>query len=128
MLRISLILLVMLPVMAHAQLAGNIEGDYEGSGEGNISLRTIVLDTETGMVAASLGVGSRGCGGAFVGTGKLKNNVLKISPYKKEEGAESCIITVTFDKTGKKASVNEDDCMYYHGAACSFNGQLKKKR
>lgn len=113
---------------AQAQAAPDIEGNYAGEGEGSLYVRTLILDPETGTLAASASVGSARCAGGFVGIGDLKGNVLVLRPWRKEEGAESCLVTLTFDKTGKTATIGEADCQYYHGAACAFEGKLAKKR
>jgi hypothetical protein len=60
--------------------------------------------------------------------GKVVGNTLTIRPFKKEQGAEMCSVKVVFDKTATAASVSEDGCVYYHGAACAFEGKLKRKK
>lgn len=118
-----------IPLLAHGQqIAGAIDGDYIGSVDGgNASLRTIVLDAEKGVVAASVSVWSNSCSGEVTGIGRINKNVLSIQPYTKDSN-DNCVITVTFDKTGKKAKMNDRDCMGYHGASCSFDGALSKKK
>lgn len=88
----------------------------------------IVLDGDAGLVAAEATVAIEGCTGSFTGTGTLNGNVLELRPYRKEEGTEHCVVTMTFDKTGTTATLIEDRCSYFHGAQCAFEGTLKAKR
>lgn len=111
-----------------AAAAPDVRGDYAGKGEGNLSVRTLILDSETGEVAAEVVTGAPGCGGGFVGIGELKEGVLALKPWRKEEGAEECVVTLRFDPTGKSATIEESECSYYHGAACAFSGTVKKAR
>lgn len=115
------------PAFAEDYLAAKIDGDWKGGGAWNLSLRILVLDVPDGAAAASLTVGNRDCSGGIDGLGKLRGNVLTLTPYKKEEGGESCTVKITFDASGKTASVSESQCGYYHGAACEFRGRIKQK-
>lgn len=105
-----------------------VQGDYEGRGGGELSMRTLVLDDYKGVVAANIGVGTRGCAGNFTGIGELKGNTLRLRPYTREPESAACMITVTFDASGKTAAMEESSCLFYHGAACEFSGKLIKKR
>ena len=105
-----------------------VQGDYEGRGEGALSMRTLVLDDEKNIVAANVGVGAQGCGGNFTGIGELRGNTLRLRPYSKAPDNAACSITVTFDKSGKTAAMEESSCQYYHGAACGFSGKLVRQR
>lgn len=100
-----------------------IEGNYKGSGEGKLSMSVIVLDNEKGIVAVNATTTSGACTGTIAGIGSYSDNQLKFSNYVKDEGAESCEVTVKFN--GKKAAISESNCGYYHGAACAFDGNLK---
>lgn len=114
-------------VSAKDYLAAKIGGDWSGKGAWNLDMTLIVLDVIEGAVAADLTVGNRDCSGGIAGLGKLRGNVLTLTPYKKEEGGEACVVTITFDASGKAASVSESQCGYYHGAACEFRGSIKRK-
>ncbi|AOZ50775.1 hypothetical protein [Chromobacterium vaccinii] len=101
-----------------------VEGSFKSA---PISLELIVLDSDSGTLAASTTVAQEGCSGSVAGIGKLKGNVLQFKPYKKEEGGEQCVIQVNFSPNGKSASVTETDCSYYHGASCGWEGQKVRK-
>lgn len=126
-------MLIAPPILAQTRppagiLPTMIQGDYEGRGGGELSMRTLVLDDVKGIVAAGIGVGTRGCAGNFTGIGEIKGNTLRLRPYVKEPESATCMITVTFDPNGKTAAMEESSCLFYHGAACEFSGKLTKKR
>lgn len=109
-------------------LTAKLDGEWSGSGEGDIGMRLMVMDVEGGDVAASFDVGAPGCGGAMQGLGKVAGNTLTIRPFKKADSNDMCSIKVVFDNTGNTAVVSENQCLYYHGAACAFVGKLKRKK
>jgi hypothetical protein len=111
-----------------AQSASDIWRSYQGRGEGEIALRTIVLDPDAGVVAAEVEVAARGCSGSFVGIGRMTGGVLELKPYKAEEVEASCVISIAFDATGKTATISETGCLAFHGAACAFEGKLTARR
>ncbi len=109
--------------------ASKVEGDYDSPGDGLVSLKTILLNEEKKVFAAKVVTASpRGCTGEFSGTGTLQGSVLTLAPTEKDGSAGQCSITLTFDKTGSKAKVQEDKCSDYHGMNCSFDGEVSKKR
>ena len=68
----------------YSQGAYAIEGEYSGAGEGNLSLRTIVLDNDAGIVASSIFTGiPGGCSGSISGIGKYTNRVLRFKSFTK---------------------------------------------
>ena len=103
---------------AHAQFA-NIEGRFSSKAT---SLQLIALDSEDGIIAASTTVVSGACSGSVAGIGKMNGDVLRFSPYKKEVGGETCVITVTFDKRRSNARIRGEGCALYSGAACGWEG------
>lgn len=106
-----------------------IEGDYSGRGEGDLSMKIMVLDNEKGIVAASVFTGIQGgCSGTIAGLGKFVGDTLSLKNFAKEEGAESCVVSVVFNKNMKSAKISETNCSALHGAACAFEGKLIKKR
>lgn len=127
-----LLFICLLFLSFYANAAFEIEGDYSGRGEGDLSMRIIVLDNEKGVVAVSAFTGAAsGCSGTIAGIGNYIGNTLRFSNYTKEEGAENCVVTVSFKdgKKGKKLGVisEGEGCSYFHGAACAFNGKLIQK-
>lgn len=116
---------------SNANATYEIEGDYSGHGEGDLSMRIIVLDNEKGIVAVSASTGTGGCSGTIAGVGNYIGNTLKFGNYTKEEGAENCMVNVTFKdgKKGKKVGeISEENCSYFHGAACAFDGNILKNK
>ena len=105
-----------------------LEGDWSGSGEGRLSMRTIVLDEERGLIAAGLEVSAKQCFGKFAGTGTLKGNVLKLSSASRDAGMRKCVVTLTFERGGQRATIDENECLPYPGAACGFSGTLARRR
>jgi len=118
-------LLLVVAGAAQAQYA-NFDSEFVSP---TTSLRTLVLDSETGVIAASASVGANSCSGSIAGIGKIKGDILQIKPYVKVEDGEDCVLTVKFDKGRKKATVTEENCSLYHGASCGWEGQsVTKKR
>ncbi|MFA9202575.1 MAG: hypothetical protein ACEQSD_01065 [Flavobacteriales bacterium] len=97
----------------------SVIGEWEGQLTGYDGSMT-VTQSGTGY-QADLGVGGSGCGGSFTGRGELKGNILKLVDPTEDY---SCVITVKFETN--TAQVSEDNCMYYHGAGCGFDGTLTK--
>jgi hypothetical protein len=123
------IYLVLLSSYANADYAFPIEGDYSGRGEGELSMKTIILDNEKGIVAVSAFTGiPNGCSGTIAGIGKFVGDTLTFNSYTKEEGSENCVVQVNFDKNRKSGKISEQNCSAFHGAACAFDGKLIKKR
>lgn len=119
-----LLFLFLLP--AYAQFA-NADGAFRSQG-GNVRLQIIVFETDKGTVAASTTVTQGVCAGEVSGIGKIVARRLTFSPYVKEEGGESCVISVDFDskfQTGR-ISANQS-CRVYHGASCGWEGQVLSK-
>lgn len=89
----------------------------------------IKRDDKTGLYNVDTSIESGGnssCGAMFGGSGKLEANVLKLKAGDQE--APDCVVTIKFSKDGKKASMSEDACFYYHGASCSLDGDFTKKK
>jgi len=55
----------------------------------------------------------------------MTGNVLEL---KADEDGKACVVSVTFDKTGKTATISESGCLSFHGAACAFEGKLTSAR
>ena len=116
-------------VLASTSFALTItDGEYNSKGKIAMGLRLIVLDIDKGIIAASLSVGSEGCGGEISGIGQTKGNIFTFTPYVKSDAEDSCSIKVIFDKNDKTINIKENNCSYYHGAACSFDGTLTRAR
>lgn len=104
------------------------EGEFSSK---SVELKTIVLDSEKGVVAASAAITAGSCSGTIAGLGKMNRKTLLIEPYTKVEGGEQCVLQVEFDPKWGRAKIKEGQgCAAYHGAACSWEGQevLRKGR
>lgn len=101
-----------------------VEGVYKDE---IIELRTMVLDNETGIMAASTDVVLPPCSGEIAGLGKLEKNTLRFTPYVKTAGGQQCVISVHFNTTGKSGVITEENCLDYHGASCGWEGATLKK-
>ncbi|RSZ57116.1 hypothetical protein HF313_10525 [Massilia atriviolacea] len=112
---------------AAAQYA-DVDGRYTSD---SIHLQIIVLNPESGDVAATTSVITGACSGNIAGLGKVSGNKLSFSPYVKEAGAESCVVHVEFDGNRKRAKISAAGvCSAYHGGGCGWEGKttLKKSR
>jgi hypothetical protein len=89
-----------------------------------MSLRSITVGDKEQVVAAEIFVGAPGCSGSFSGIGTSDCKSLEIRPYKPSSREGQCVITAKLDKSGKTATVSEDNCSDYHGAQCEFSGKL----
>lgn len=129
---LPLLLACLVSTGAHAQPEGwDISGEYRGSGEGEIAgtferkqgdLFDVKLDTISGA-----------CSGTIEGemTFTLEGGVLQVPNENYEAGSntyygseEFCEITMTFDDDGFLNLEENSGCVNFHGAACSFDGQL----
>lgn len=107
---------------AEIALATSPHGEFRGHGEGKLSLsiskgNTITMTTFTHAL---------GCGGAFAADGEMiAPNIMQA---RKQEDGKTCVLTLYFDKKFKAVSAKEDNCTFFHGAACGFDGVLKRMR
>lgn len=110
---------------SHAQFM-RAEGAFASE---SVELKTLLLDPEKGVVAASATVNEGACSGSIAGVGKMNGKVLSIEPYVKIEGGEQCVLQVSFDAKWSRAKISEGKgCAPYHGAACSWEGQEVKRK
>lgn len=101
------------------------EGTYVLQGRAaSIGMKVIVLDAPD-TFAASFQTATRGCGGAVGATGKAVGKSELVFTKKDELGGQ-CTIEVRFSPDFKRAQVDEDGCLAWHGAACSFSGELRR--
>ncbi len=96
--------------------SSNFGGAYSGN---NLSMKVFVLDKNT--ASAEITTATQNCDGEISGRGNLIGNTLK---FQSQDGAENCVISVTFN--GKGAEISEGDgCSVFHGLNCSFNGTVQ---
>lgn len=98
-----------------------IIGKWDGKmhdADGSVSMD---ITTSNNGYNISMSAGAEGCGGDLEGQGILTGNILML---KQKDGEDPCSIKIEFN--GNTAEVTEEDCMSYHGAACSFSSTLNK--
>lgn len=100
---------------AASNIAGKWKGSLEGAGE------MVIKPLPTGFDVTLSVSSSSGCNGSIEGSGSLSGDTLTLT---KKEDSNVCTITIKFD--GDEAKIDEDNCSFYHGAACGFGGTLKK--
>ncbi|WEK06288.1 MAG: hypothetical protein P0Y65_08600 [Candidatus Devosia phytovorans] len=109
----------------------DVAGTYHGSGEGELSATFDRKDGDTFDVTLETVSGS--CSGSIAGEMKfsLDGGTLKVANENYEEGAETyygseefCEVTMSFDDDGFLNLEESSGCVNFHGAACSFDGQI----
>lgn len=137
MIRIALVAAVMaLPLPALAQDAAIREGEYVGSGEGDLSATIThiqddiyAVSLETVVPISDAGAGcAGGIDGEMILSKKGGNFFVENADYDADLGpspvnARMCEIGMSF-VDGILVIEERDGCMPYHGAACSFTGEL----
>jgi hypothetical protein len=127
----GLLLLILAPALvssAHADpQIQKLRGTYEAKESQIISLRTIALGEDNQAVAAEIVVAAKGCSGAISGLGASDGKAIKIKPYMREPSSQACEVTIILDKSGKVATISEENCLDFHGAQCAFSGELRAK-
>lgn len=99
----------------------NISGIWRGSlvGDGQMEVTSALHGFDIALNVSS----QSGCSGEITGTGQLSGNMLTLT---KKENDQICTVNIRF--AGDTASIDENNCSYYHGVACSFDGTLKKMK
>lgn len=101
--------------------SSSIIGKWEGKmhdADGSVSMD---ITTSNNAYNISMGAGTEGCIGDVEGQGILTGNILML---KQKDGEDPCSIKIEFN--GNVAEIIEEDCMIYHGVACSFSSTLNK--
>jgi hypothetical protein len=104
------------PATTGLGIIGRWSGRLEGDG-------TLEIDPAPMGFKLSLRVsGPSGCIGSIEGTGPLSGDTITLS---KEKDGRVCTIAIKF--AGETAAISENNCSDYHGAACGFQGTLKRE-
>lgn len=121
---------------AHAEDPLGREGTYIGSGEGELTVKLKHLENDIYGVSISTLVPMEGdipgCGGGIDGqmllTADGGNFFVENADYDPNSAspvnAPVCEIQLRWDEDGVLNLDEREGCMYYHGAACGFSGQL----
>jgi hypothetical protein len=128
------------PALAQSSPSGrisarNIEGKYEGRGEGSRLEATIrrIEDPATYSVDVSTaGIDVDGIGGRCVGSTtaigrfNLKNRLVAVSFDQQARSIshrDICVLILEFRQN--RLTIETNGCSYFHGTKCSFDGSLK---
>ena len=96
---------------------------YTGSGDGELTLELRWLDYEFVVAFATTSITGR-CFGSTSGIGRFEGRSLRVSNIWML-GGPTCTLQIDFDESGRKAIMNEEqECPYFHGVSCGFNGTL----
>ncbi|GJD91399.1 hypothetical protein BHAOGJBA_4947 [Methylobacterium hispanicum] len=113
---------------APASAASPFEGRYQGRGEGQLALQVFALDdgSDAHFVLAETALMNQ-CTGDLRGLAR-PSGPMTLVLRKTEPGAEeTCTLTLRFSADRARARMEERDCSTYHGAACAFDGSLKRR-
>lgn len=106
-------------------LSTQLEGLYQGTGEGNLSLHLINLESDTFAALVTTTVPGR-CAGRLSGIGKLDATEMVVENVESRDDAV-CRLTITFENQGKRARIaSAGQCTFFHGAACGFRGRVNQ--
>ncbi|ATB70785.1 hypothetical protein SJPD1_2696 [Sulfurospirillum diekertiae] len=100
-----------------------ISGIWDGEmqeGIGEVSMKITPAQTVYNIVLDAV-TNNGSCIGNISGIGTLKG---KHMVFTQKPGEEPCKINIVFD--GETAILTEEQCMYYHGSACTFSGVVEK--
>ncbi|WP_442755576.1 hypothetical protein ACNHKD_02600 [Methylocystis sp. JAN1] len=101
--------------------AAAFEGRYVAGSKG-YAQDLVVAKRADGRFDVKADVATRGCAGEFEGAGALQGDALVA-----EAKFENEICALTLRRTKKGVSVMEDHCLSFHGAACEFSGDYRKR-
>ena len=106
----------------------SLEGSFHGFGEGELELQIVALDFESHQFGVAAKTGdAHGCSGDLRGIAKAIDAATLVLA-KKKEADRSCRLTLKFSDAFRKVTVSGDDCSFFHGASCSFDGTLDRKK
>lgn len=125
MLRLLLAALVLIaaPVASLSQDAGPA-GTYRRSGPYDQTFK-VRAGREPGSFFGSFSVATRGCTGSVDAPGRA-TGLQEVVFTERDDGGSLCRITMRFGPGFRTVAVSEDDCLYWHGASCDFEGKLKR--
>jgi len=109
------------PIAGEASLwPGRYTGTFEGGADGDVAIAA----SSPGKLRVSISVGSAGCAGEVSGLAAINaSQVILRKPS--DESGNQC--NVTLFRRGDRVDVSESACTYFHGAACSFNGVVRRR-
>ncbi len=106
---------------ASGAAASTFEGTYV-AGSKSYAQELRITKRADGRLDVKAEVGARACTGEVEASGTADGDVLKAEA---RDGNETC--TLTLRRTKKGLRVEEDNCSLFHGAACEFSGDYRKR-
>ncbi len=102
--------------------AATIDGTYSGKAYDGSKTKLHIKSLGNGKVSLNASTENTGgySGSIDDATASLQGNVATFM------GEDSCKLVIEFK--GKKATVQEENCSFYHGAQCTFDGVYSKKK
>lgn len=104
-----------------AEGAAAFEGRYVAGSKSYVQELRVAKQAD-GRFKIDADVATPGCAGEVEAVGALQGDALKATAAL---DAENC--TLTLRRTKKGVSVEEDNCLLFHGAACEFSGDCRKR-
>ena len=103
-------------------------GEWTGSGEGSLSATIRRGSAKPDYLVIDIATAAEGCAGAVTLYGKPEGaRVLGESYDASDPSAPVCRVELSLEK-GMLKTETAGPCSYYHGAACSFDGSLKRSK
>ncbi|MGJ0392804.1 MAG: hypothetical protein ACR650_08625 [Methylocystis sp.] len=101
--------------------ASAFEGRYV-AGSKSYSQEIEIKKSGDGGYSVEASVATRGCTGEFDGAGAVAGDLLRATAVLEKE---SCTLILRRKKKG--VSVEEENCLPFHGASCEFSGDYRKR-
>jgi hypothetical protein len=101
--------------------ASAFEGRYL-AGSKSYSQEIEIKKSGDGSYNVEASVATRACAGEFNGAGPVTGDILRATA---ELEKDRCTLILRRTKTG--VSVEEENCLPFHGAACDFTGDYRKR-
>lgn len=116
------------PAAADASPADPWVGKWKGSGEGSLSATIRRGAAKPDYLVIDLVVGADGCSGAVTLYGKPKGAAVLGESYDPNDpSAPVCRVELSLDEGVLKTEA-VGPCIYYHGGACGFDGNMTRSR
>jgi len=101
-------------------------GEWEGEGV-SATIRRGTAKPEFLVIDVSAGQPEPSCAGAVTVFGKPQGLSVKgVSYDPNDKAAPICEVHLSINESGEMEATSRGDCTYYHGAACGFDGVMKK--
>lgn len=115
-------------VGAPASAVSPFEGRYQGRGEGQLALQVFALGdgSDTYFVLAETALMNQ-CTGDLRGLARPSGPMTLVLRKTEPSAEEACTLTLRFSADRARVRMEEKDCSDYHGAACAFDGSLKRR-